>query len=183
MLTDVLEHVSNDRAMFSDLIAAACPGTYFLLTVPADPSLWSFHDRSHGHYRRYDRHPLQRVWEGLPVRQMLISHFNSRLHPLVKLARTLGRFRGKPAGEAGTDLRMPVGPLNWALERVFRGEGSTLVELLTGSRSHPYQHGVSLIAILRREKSPVSPRLPLESQEGRMGPRHFDLPGDRPAAA
>ena len=41
--------------MLSGLLAAAAPGAYFLLTVPADESLWSEHDESFGHYRRYDR--------------------------------------------------------------------------------------------------------------------------------
>ena len=45
--------------MLSELLAAASPGCYFLLTVPADPSLWSEHDESFGHYRRYDRARLE----------------------------------------------------------------------------------------------------------------------------
>jgi trans-aconitate methyltransferase len=43
-LMDVLEHVSDDFAMLSELLAAVQPGTFFLLTVPADEALWSEHD-------------------------------------------------------------------------------------------------------------------------------------------
>ena len=71
LVTDVLEHVSDDFALFSELLAAARPGTYFLLTVPADPSLWSEHDRSFGHYRRYDRERFERIWRGLSVETLL----------------------------------------------------------------------------------------------------------------
>lgn len=35
--------------------ALAVPGGFILLTVPADPRLWSKFDRYAGHYRRYTR--------------------------------------------------------------------------------------------------------------------------------
>ena len=38
-MMDVLEHVDDDRALFAELLAAATPGSYFLLTVPADMAL------------------------------------------------------------------------------------------------------------------------------------------------
>ena len=60
MLTDVLEHVADDYAMLSELLAAASAGSHFLLTVPADESLWSEHDESFGHYRRYFRGAIGR---------------------------------------------------------------------------------------------------------------------------
>ncbi len=53
LLTDVLEHVEDEYALLSQLLAAVQPGTKFLITVPADPALWSPHDESFGHYRRY----------------------------------------------------------------------------------------------------------------------------------
>ena len=50
----VLEHVPNDCGFLSGLLAASAPRTDFLVTVPANPSFWSAHDESNGHYRRYD---------------------------------------------------------------------------------------------------------------------------------
>jgi len=163
LLTDVLEHVADDRAMLGGLVRAALPGTYFLVTVPADRSLWSPHDQSHGHWRRYDLPGLERVWEGLPVKTLLLSHFNARLYPVVKLARMLSRWRGKTAGEAGTDLKMPGALVNRILERVFQGESKVLIDLLQGKRRAGYGHGVSLIALLRREASVGIPALVAES--------------------
>ena len=89
LLMDVLEHVSDDFLFFSRLLAAAAPGCYFLLTVPADESLWSEHDESFGHYRRYDAGRLEKVWAGLPVSPLLLSHFNSRLLPLIRIDSSL----------------------------------------------------------------------------------------------
>lgn len=152
MATDVLEHVADDSALLAELVAAASPGTYFLLTVPADMKLWSPHDESHGHCRRYDLAQLARLWEGLPVSTLLLSYFNARLYPVVRFIRAMNRWRRKSSGEAGTDLAMPSPLVNRFLDRVFSGEYRALTNLLQGRRRHGYPFGVSLIAILRREK-------------------------------
>ncbi|MHB9048951.1 MAG: class I SAM-dependent methyltransferase, partial [Pirellulales bacterium] len=99
MLMDVLEHVADDAALLADLVHWATPGTYFLLTVPADPSLWSAHDESFGHHRRYDLDRFRQAWANLPVTTLLASYFNTRLYPLVKLARMISRWRGHAAGK------------------------------------------------------------------------------------
>lgn len=53
LLMDVIEHIKDDRAYLDRLFHAARPGAVFLLTVPADPELWSLHDDAVGHQRRY----------------------------------------------------------------------------------------------------------------------------------
>ena len=157
LATDVLEHVPDDFWLFSRLLAATEPGAYFLLTVPADPALWSPHDASHGHYRRYDRARFQRLWEGLPATPLLLSYFNCRLYPLVKLVRMVSRRRGKAGGQAGTDFTIPASPLNRLLTRIFAGESRRLTRLLEG-RGPGYAAGVSLVALLRREEGSIIPR-------------------------
>lgn len=158
MATDVLEHVPDDFAMLSELLAAASPGTYFLLTVPADMALWSPHDESHGHYRRYDLQRFARLWQELPVSVLLASYYNTRLYPIVRLIRMLNQWRKRPSGDAGTDLKMPSALTNRLLDRVFSGELHTLTHLLQGRRRQPYRFGVSLVAILRRESGLIVPR-------------------------
>jgi len=158
MMTDVLEHVGDDFALLGDLLAATEPGTYFLLTVPADESLWSQHDESFGHYRRYTAQRLHRLWVGLPVRTLMISHFNSRLYPLIRSIRTRNRRLGRSGGEAGTDFKLPPAPLGRLLERVFRGEGRVLEQLLAGKRAHGYRRGVSLVALIQRERGRIPSR-------------------------
>ncbi len=147
LLTDVLEHVADDRTMLARLVGAVRAGTFFLITVPADRSLWSLHDESHGHYRRYNRQQFQQLWAGLPVTPSLVSYFNSRLYRAVKFVRTVNRLRGRSSGAAGTDLSIPAAPLNWALERVFAGEANVLADLLEGSRRRSYRYGVSLLVV------------------------------------
>lgn len=181
LLTDVLEHVADDYAMFSELFASASPGCCFLVTVPADQSLWSKHDESFGHYRRYDLRRLAGVWEGLPATTLLISYFNSRLLPAVRLARAWNRRRGRASGRAGTDFRLPSRPINSLLTSIFAGEARRLLaslrmrdsgrlcfsitpsdkseaekpDVMLKHNLRPYQAGVSLVAIVRREAGPV----------------------------
>ena len=154
LLTDVLEHISDDYAMLSELLAATSPGCYFLLTVPADESLWSGHDESFGHYRRYDRARLEGVWAGLPVTTLLVSHFNSRLLPVVRRVRAWHRRRGRAAGRAGTDFWLPGRPANWLLMHIFASETGRLAAALH-RQTRGYRAGASLVALLRREAGPI----------------------------
>ena len=133
------------------------PGAFLLVTVPANLGLWSRHDESFGHYRRYDARRLAQVWEGLPVRPLLTSYFNSRLYPLVKLVRTINRWRGEASGVAGTDFRIPARPVNRFMEAVFAGESRRLCRKLHG-RGAAYRQGVSLIALLERECGSIQVR-------------------------
>ncbi len=158
LLMDVLEHLPDDFLFLSELMSMAKPGAVLLLTVPADMSLWSPHDVSFGHYRRYDRKRLERLWEGLPLTPLLVSHYNSRLYPIVRGIRFLNRIRRKTDGLEGTDFRLPPAPINRVLEKIFAGEAKALVDLLSGKRRQGYPFGVSLIALLRREAGPLQPR-------------------------
>lgn len=158
LLMDVLEHVPDDFALLSELLAAAAPGTYFLVTVPADLRLWSEHDQSFGHYRRYDRQRFESVWQGLPVSTLLVSHFNARLYPLVRMVRAASRRRGHAGGLAGTDFKIPVEPVNSALAGIFAGETQTLLGKLRGEEPIGYRAGVSLVALLRREPGTIHVR-------------------------
>jgi len=153
---DVMEHVPDDFLFASSLLAALKPGGHLLITVPADAALWSAHDEAFGHYRRYSRERLERVWCDLPVTPLLVSHAMARLYPVVRAVRAWNRGRGQAAGHAGTDFTMPPAPVNAALEWLLAGESSRLVATLSNP-ARAYRRGVSLIAILRREPGTIEP--------------------------
>lgn len=157
VLTDVLEHVRDDFSLLSRILAAARPGAHVLITVPADESLWSPHDVTLGHFRRYDAARLARTWERMPVQVRLLSHFNARLYPAVKAVRRVRRLIGSAAGRGGTDLRVPPPPLNRALQALFAGEAAALVRAVDAGAT-PFARGASLIALLRREDGDATPR-------------------------
>lgn len=150
---DVLEHVKEDREFFAKLVKALKPGGHLLITVPAGMELWSPHDVTVGHHRRYTQAELERLWADQPVTATLISYYNARLYPIVRLVRTLTRLRKKTAGEADTDFKMPPAPLNGLLNRIFAGEGNMLIDLVDGKRRKGFARGVSLIALLKKEET------------------------------
>jgi len=171
LLMDVLEHVRDDAGLLGKLVKAATPGTRLLLTVPADAALWSQHDLSFGHYRRYDLQGFCRLWEGLPVTLSMVSYFNARLYPAVRLVRAWSRFRHMPAGDAGTDFRLPSRPINHMLSSLLAGERKTLLDLLSGRTSQGYRAGVSLIAVIQRTEDCLA-----SSHAANDTPRQVGLP-------
>ena len=149
--SDVIEHVEDEFGFVSDLVAAMKPGAHLLITVPADPALWTQHDDSFGHFRRYLPNTLREVWAGLPVSEVGLTAFNTRLYGPIKAIRYLNRKLGRTSGAAGTDFAMPAWPLNDVLTWVFAGESRRVLSgLRSGGREG--RRGVSLVAVLRREQ-------------------------------
>lgn len=158
LLTDVLEHVPDDFLFLSTLLARCQKGAHVLLTVPANDALWSRHDEVLGHYRRYQQDQLELVWQDLPVTPRLLSYYNTRLYPLIRLIRGLNRFGRRSFGDRGTDLRLPPNPVNRLLASLFGAESKVLEECLEGRRPNGYRFGASLIAILRVDQTGIAPR-------------------------
>ncbi len=179
LMMDVLEHVPDDFALFSAVAAAVRPGTFLLVTVPADQRLWTGHDESFGHYRRYNAARLEQVWDDLPIRPLLVSHFNRRLYPLVRAVRTVNRWRGrsKVAGLAGTDFSIPPRPVNRLLENIFAGEARVLGRAMRGE-GRGYSRGVSLLALLQRGSGPLEVR----GKPTDIAPDYFDPVAGRAVA-
>jgi hypothetical protein len=59
----VLEHIENDAAEAAAMHRALKPGGHALIFVPALEGLYSELDRKLGHFRRYRRRPLVRLFE------------------------------------------------------------------------------------------------------------------------
>lgn len=152
-MNDVLEHVEDDQALFDSVWETLKPGANLLLTVPADPSLWSQHDVSFGHYRRYTAKTFLELWDGREVNIRLYSYFNSRLFPIVKLARMTGAASG--LGNNQTDLFALPEVVNKLLVSLFAGEAKKLsrsIDACSDGFRHrlAYRRGVSLIALLQK---------------------------------
>ena len=158
LLMDVLEHVPDDAAVLGSIVDALRPGCHVLITVPADMKLWSSHDVSLGHVIRYDVERLRQMYAGLPVTELMVTHFNTRLYPVVRAMRRWGLLRGHVRARDGTDLKVPGALPNWILHRVFVGESRRLVSLARRRRSRGYSYGASLMAVLRRDATPNADR-------------------------
>jgi SAM-dependent methyltransferase len=99
-LFDVLEHIEDDAAFLHQANSALTPEGRVVLTVPAMPFLWSAHDVSHHHFRRYTKQTLCSVLESAGFAVEYVSYWNFCLFIPAAVARLLGR-----AGE--DSLRLP----------------------------------------------------------------------------
>ena len=151
LVMDVLEHVERDRDLLSRLVSMVRPGGQLLITVPAGMELWSPHDVAVGHFRRYSRPQLEALWATEPVSVPLVSYFNARLYPAVRLARFWTRRTGCSGGEAETDFRVPPAPFNRLLDQIFASEAAVLTGLLGKKPGTGFRRGVSLIAVLKKK--------------------------------
>jgi SAM-dependent methyltransferase len=118
---DVLEHIDADLETLVALRARLAPDGKLLITVPAFEFLWSPHDESRHHKRRYRLAPLVRLVERAGYRIILANYCNFWLFPIVAAARLLDRFKGVRY-QNSAQLSIPPAPLNRLLETVFASE-------------------------------------------------------------
>jgi len=148
LFLDVLEHIEEERNFFSTYAEVMEPGEAVIITVPANPSLLSSHDESFGHYRRYTDKTLKMIWYKLPFESLILSHFNTRLYPLIWLIRNIENKIGKTAGKEESDFQLLPSLMNTILHKVFYGEHKRILGIMDGGS--PYHFGTSLIAVLTR---------------------------------
>ncbi len=150
---DVIEHVDDDRAVVSGLARLVVPGGVVVLSVPAQPTLFSEFDTIQGHRRRYLPESLTAVFEGTGLILERLFWWGSWLTPILERQRSRPR---SVAGESAAEtyrryLQLPPWPLSWALRLPFAWEQP---RALRGR----LQTGTSLFAVARRPE--IAPTLP-----------------------
>jgi len=138
-LLDVLEHVPDDIGSLRAIHRRLKPGGALLLTVPANPWMWSAHDVAHHHFRRYTRSGLAKLFLQSGFDVQLLSYFNSLLFPPIAAARVLNKARRNDSA----DDALPGAAVNGLLNRVFGLEAGLIGRV-------PMPFGVSLVAVVRR---------------------------------
>jgi SAM-dependent methyltransferase len=147
---DVLEHIEDDAATLREVRALTKPGSYLVLTVPADMALWSrFDDESH-HCRRYGPGELRDRLVAAGFEVEYLTSFMATLYPLARVSRWLSgkadgvrrRLRIAPKSAVLNDLKVwPV--LNGMVGSMLRQE----VRVLRRRGTLPV--GTSLVAVAR----------------------------------
>lgn len=138
-LLDVLEHVPDDLASLRAIHMRLKPGGALLLTVPANPWMWSAHDAAHHHFRRYTKKQLEELFLRSGLEIQVLSYFNSLLFPFVAAARVVGKVTRKDSA----DDKLPSAAVNTVLDKVFGFEKHLIGRV-------PMPFGVSLVAVVRR---------------------------------
>ena len=141
-LLDVLEHVPDDKGSLAAILQRLKPGGAMLLTVPANPWMWSAHDVAHHHHRRYRKSEIEKLARDAGFKIELLSPFNSLLFLPIAAVRLLGKMTGKD----DSDDAMPGALVNKTLDTVFGLERSLIGRV-------PMPFGVSLVAVLRRSSA------------------------------
>lgn len=142
---DVIEHTPNDRLTLTELQRVTRPGGFLLVTVPAYPALWSYHDEANHHYRRYSRRMLRASATGAGWRVERMTSFNSVLLAPAAAVRLVQRRRATQNGQS-SDLHVGPAWLNDVLERPMALEASWL------ARGHTLPAGLSLLAVLSKPR-------------------------------
>jgi SAM-dependent methyltransferase len=124
LATDVLEHIERDDRAASELRRVASPNARLLVTVPAYQWLWSQHDDTHHHMRRYTAPRLRAVLRAAGWEPVVQTYFNSLLLTPIALVRLLTRRRQAASGR--TDYELAPGPLNAALGLPMRAEAAAI---------------------------------------------------------
>lgn len=145
-LLDVLEHIPDDEASLRAIRARLKLGAALLVTVPANPWMWSSHDVAHHHFRRYSKMQLTDLLVRNGFEIELLTYFNTLLFPLIAAA----RIASKLAGRETADDDLPKAPINALLNWVFGLEAGLIGRF-------PMPFGVSLVAVAR-SGTPITSR-------------------------
>ena len=137
---DVMEHIEDDygiaKKVYTELLIS---GGTFLLTVPANPWMWGFHDEINHHYRRYTPARLRSVLEDAGFIIERQTFFMKRLFPIAVAGRLMAKLRRGSSPGLSTPPRL----LNRLLYLIFHGEVKHL-------RSKDYSYGLSLLCVARK---------------------------------
>jgi 2-polyprenyl-3-methyl-5-hydroxy-6-metoxy-1,4-benzoquinol methylase len=75
-LTDVIEHIKNDKKKIKELLNILKKNGYLILTAPAFQFLFSKKDESLHHFRRYNKHNVLKLFNKKKIKIIKLSYFN-----------------------------------------------------------------------------------------------------------
>lgn len=121
VMMDVIEHLDDDVGFLRQAAQLCEPGGRVVVSVPAFQFLWSRHDETFQHKRRYSAGQLRRVMIEAGLQPLRTTYTHSLLFPVAALWRPFSRFAlGRHAPEHDF-VPLPTW-LNALLVRIYRVE-------------------------------------------------------------
>ena len=143
---DVIEHLDDDVGFLRRSGTLCAKGGRLIVAVPAFPFLWSRHDETFEHRRRYTAGSLERVVRSAGLEPVRITYTNALLFPVAALWRVLiSRLAGGRLAPRSDFVSLPR-PLNALLAALYRAEAWLL-------RRWDLPVGLSVVCIARPGKS------------------------------
>jgi SAM-dependent methyltransferase len=139
---DVLEHITEDELVLSEMYRAVRPGGGILLTVPQHAFLWSQADEHACHMRRYSARDLKNKVRQAGFSLVRVTSFVSLLLPLMILSRLRQRAPNTEY-QALAELKIS-GFTNWLLTQTLSLERA-LIDM-----GLPLPAGGSLLLVARK---------------------------------
>jgi SAM-dependent methyltransferase len=122
---DVLEHIDDDVGFLREVRRVLAPGGWVLLSVPAYPFLWSEHDVSLHHKRRYVRSTLAQAIRRGGLEIVRMTYGMTTMFPLIAGYRLLTKPFPKKRPPRTSYVSSP-GPVNQILSAAIRAEARYL---------------------------------------------------------
>jgi SAM-dependent methyltransferase len=122
---DVLEHVAAEDAFLGEVLRVLRPEGLLVVSVPAYMALWSEHDVSLHHHRRYVRSTLSASLERNGFRPLRVSHAMASILLPVAVVRGMGRMFPRRRPPRSSYVPTPA-PLNALLVGLLRLEAAWL---------------------------------------------------------
>ena len=142
---DLIEHVPNDRALIREIWRILRPGGYLLATVPAHPVLWTGHDVSLHHRRRYRRRTFESLFEPARWSTVRMTASFALIFPPAALIRGFRRLISGKAIAPHSDTHPTADWLNRTMIALHRMEVAWL-------RRHDLPVGISFLTIRRKRR-------------------------------
>lgn len=142
---DVLEHISDDEKVMSEVLKALKIGGYFIISVPQHRFLWSYLDDMAFHKRRYTRGELREKLQTSGYKVEYITSFVFMLFPIMFVSRYLKKGKKREYTMDDNMAELELSPFLNKILTLFMRFDELLIK--AGIRL-PF--GGSLIAVARK---------------------------------